>query len=185
MSGSNEDINDHLFIIDPNIPSDILVRDVAALRSAARLVSLLFKQESFIRCMMIATENGVYYRYSNFTGLAEGFDPRTRSWYTRGIESPQGLICWSQPYYDVNDLRTVTCSMSFRDAEGQNAGVVALDLDIDRLFANIRFMNAQDSAALDDFLLDGNLMFINRDDDIPASLISQRSDGRTMGELLQ
>jgi len=65
--------------------------------------------------------------------LPAGFDPRTRPWYTQGIDASEPV--WGRPYADAADRGLVLpCSVAIGS---DRAGVIGLDLDIDLLTSSV------------------------------------------------
>ncbi|WP_129600897.1 methyl-accepting chemotaxis protein [Anaerophilus nitritogenes] len=66
------------------------------------------------------------------TDMPEGWDPTTRPWYQRAVET--GKVIWEDPYKDDDTEKiVVTAAKSVYDQNNQLVGVVAIDLTLDKL----------------------------------------------------
>ncbi|MBR4756372.1 MAG: SpoIIE family protein phosphatase [Bacteroidales bacterium] len=68
---------------------------------------------------------------------SETHDYFNAEWYTRGLESPEGV--WSNPYLDEDGAGTVLCTFSrmVKEPEGKIAGVFGADISLEGLSSMI------------------------------------------------
>ena len=79
----------------------------------------------------IGTEEGVMLIHPD-PGLPEGYDPRTRPWYSAGLDSKE--LVWTDPYPDASTgAIVVTASIPVYDNEDDSRiiGIMAIDLYLD------------------------------------------------------
>ena len=89
-----------------------------------------------VKDILIGTESGLFYRYSDYNSFNSDYDPRVRDWYVNAINNP-GKIMWSDAYVDSYGKNVVTCSVTFNDEAGNVAGVVASDILIEDMLSDI------------------------------------------------
>ena len=148
---------------------DILCR-TAALEPSAEA---LFENEELIRCVLVGTEEGTFYRYSEYSDYDPDYDPRTRDWYIRAMETPDEVV-WMEAYVEMYGHQVITCSRTFRDESGELAGVIAMDILIETIVENVLTSPEDGSFS---FIIDGNGEFIARPADIPDSYIKDPLNG--------
>ena len=111
------------------------------------------------------TKEAVVYRETNFQPIAHvakksDYDPRTRPWYQRAVESKGSEPVWSDVYRFATAAKTgISASIPFRNEAGQLMGVLAADITMDGL---VDFMTKQ---AFGDFDL---ASIINAKDELVA-----------------
>jgi len=97
--------------------------------------------ETLTRSLYLGTESGFLIAYDRFSeDKNKVFDPRTQPWYkgAASICRDRGDSCgtyWTDPYNDASSegKLLVTCSHSFKGADGAFKGVVGIDLFIEDL----------------------------------------------------
>ncbi|WP_053955548.1 methyl-accepting chemotaxis protein [Inediibacterium massiliense] len=66
------------------------------------------------------------------TDMPEGWDPTTRPWYQKAVET--GKVIWEDPYKDDDTGKiVVTAAKAVYDQNNQLVGVVAIDITLDKL----------------------------------------------------
>ena len=121
----------------------------------------IMEDDSLLRMVLVGTEDGVFYRYSDYNDFAEDYDPRTRGWYEAALENPDEIV-WSDAYYEAYGNLVVTCSKTFRGADGEIAGVVCSDVTIESMLENIKTDNT--SAGGYAFILDAHGKYLAHPD---------------------
>lgn len=108
-----------------------LKAELQTISNSAYTVIPMYKQNPTISSTYIATESGIFYKYSPDSSPVR-FDPRKRDWYTDAVNAktyePNKTI-WQIPYPDHDsDTLCITCSKAFCDSNGEILGVVACDM---------------------------------------------------------
>ena len=135
--------------------------------AAEPAVAALFENEELLQAVLIGTEDGAYYRYSDFNSFDADFDPRSRDWYIQAKEQP-GKTVWSDAYEDLYGRMVVTCSRTFSDGDGNVTGVVAFDIAIETITENIIY---DDSSQSFSFIIDQDGEYVARPSDMPDTFI--------------
>ena len=110
------------------VTQDIL-NEQALMATVSSGAAGFYKQEPLVRAVLIGTQTGIFYRYSDYNDYDPDYDARTRIWYTQALDTPDAPV-WTDAYYDQYGVYLATCSMTFRGADGQVAGVIAADISI-------------------------------------------------------
>lgn len=118
-------------LLPENLKSELLT-----ISSLSHTIIPIYKQNSTISSSYIATESGIFYKYSPDSSPIR-FDPRLRSWYTEAVtakNSGNSETIWQAPYID-HDSGTlcITCSKVFCNADGKILGVVACDMYLSQI----------------------------------------------------
>lgn len=80
----------------------------------------------------MGTNDGGYIQWPE-TKTYQNYDPRKRPWFTRAV-SQSGKIIRTDPYTSSDsDTLIVSNARTFRDANGKNYGVMAIDVSSDKL----------------------------------------------------
>lgn len=83
----------------------------------------------------------------------EGFDPRKRPWYRRGLEA-SGAI-WGAPYWDASGSGfLLPCIMAIRDEDGALVGVAGMDAALGRAVRSLGERLDQEKGWLRGYLVD-------------------------------
>jgi sigma-B regulation protein RsbU (phosphoserine phosphatase) len=116
------------FLVAPSVDRMKAGKDIIRLtRLIPTLKGIASELEGSLFWIYASLESGVHISYPGHGGYPEGYDPRTRPWYTIAKNS-RGLS-WSPPIVDIttNQL-TFTVSAPFFKYDGTIAGVAAIDV---------------------------------------------------------
>lgn len=69
--------------------------------------------------------------FSDEIELPEGYDPRTRTWYTEALESDS--VIWTQAYVDASSGQVIISAAKAIEINGKVIGVLAVDFDLNML----------------------------------------------------
>lgn len=125
--------------------------------SAENIIAQIYNNSDMMSNIMVGTKSGVFYRYSNYNTYSEEYDLHTRTWFNEAIDNP-GEIIWSDAYMDSVGRNVVTVSCAYFDENGECAGVVASDIEIQTLIDTILTKDRIGDGYA--FLLDKNGKFI-------------------------
>ena len=106
-----------------------LKNELKRISNIASTAGTVTASSELFRNIMIGTETGIFYRYSDYNSFADDYDPRTRDWYTLAIEHP-GTAVWTGVYDDYYGDTVVTVAETYAGADGEIAGVIASDIII-------------------------------------------------------
>ncbi|MBM7615190.1 methyl-accepting chemotaxis protein [Alkaliphilus hydrothermalis] len=79
----------------------------------------------------IGTEKAGMYIYPH-TDLPEGWDPRTRPWYSAAMKN-KGKVAWSEPYVDTASGQITLTAAKSIEYNGGTVGVLAFDVDLNMI----------------------------------------------------
>lgn len=112
-----------------------LARDAAHLAACVPLLDALSADiRARIRSQYICLESGLHMSFPGRGGYPEGFDGRTRPWYTQAVEA--GEQVWIGPTRDAptGEMR-ITCAAPVRGVDGTLLGVTGIDLSLHDLLS--------------------------------------------------
>ncbi len=136
-------------------------REVRILSNCEYMFAPFLNNNKMLNNIYIGTESGISYRYSRSNLYNNSYDPRTREWYQRAMETPDTLV-WLPTYVDSYGNNCITAAISYRDENGDLAGVVASDLLLSDMIDDVMSLKLGESG--DCFVLDENLNFIAHPD---------------------
>ncbi|MCB2106837.1 MAG: PDC sensor domain-containing protein, partial [Rhodobacteraceae bacterium] len=114
------------------VPADVAppMDDIARLKPlTAAYKNLNAANPGLFYWQYVALANGVLSSYPGHGGYPDGYDPRRRIWYQLAMAA--GNVIWTPPILDAATRRLIlTSAMPVRGADGQFAGVTAIDVDI-------------------------------------------------------
>ncbi len=136
-------------------------REVSILSNCEYMFAAFLNNNKMLNNIYIGTESGISYRYSQSNLYNKNYDPRTREWYQKAMETPDILV-WLPTYVDTYGKTCITAAVSYRDATGNLAGVVASDLLLSDMIDDVMSLKLGESG--DCFVLDENMQFIAHPD---------------------
>lgn len=109
-------------------PDGVYPADVRALAATAPFLRrILDAFPNVVYRVYVSLENGLYCSLPGHAGYPPDYDPRTRVWYRRAVDT--GEPVWSMPLQDAPTRRlTLTASAPIRDVSGRIIGVAGLDV---------------------------------------------------------
>ena len=149
-------------------PTDELIEEQKLLSNIEYYAASVYENEPQLRMILLGTESGIFYRYSNYNTYSPDYDPRSRNWYKAAMENPDEVV-WSKAYIEMYGNYVVTCSETFRDETGKIAGVIAADISIQSIVDSII---RTDSA----FIIDKDGDYVARPDNFDDTFIAPPSE---------
>ncbi len=132
-------------------------REVRILSNCEYMFGPLLEENDILDNIYIGTESGISYRYSKYNEYNADYDPRVRDWYIAAMEKPDTLV-WLPTYLDSYGNTCITAAMSYRDASGKTAGVVASDILLQSVIDDVMSLKIGETGSC--FLLGNDLNFI-------------------------
>ena len=106
-----------------------------SLSGMSHLLQAVKEADPDLESIYVATDSGVMWMYPAMGDTPPDYDPRTRDWFKRAVQSG-GKPVWSEPYVDAAGRGLmVTCSESVPGRYGN--WVIGMDVTIDSVNANI------------------------------------------------
>ena len=138
-----------------------VAKEVNILSSCEYMFAPFLKNNPMLDNIYIGTKSGISYRYSAYNEYNPDYDPRKRDWYKAAMASPDKLV-WLPTYTDSYGTVCITAAMSYRNASGDIAGVVASDVLLTSLIEDAMKLKIGDTGSC--FILDAGLNFIAHPD---------------------
>ncbi len=160
-------------------------KEVSILSNCEYMFAPILEAHSMLDNIYIGTESGISYRYSRSNLYNEDYDPRARDWYKAAMASPDTLV-WLPTYLDSYGNTCITAAMSYRDKDGNLAGVVASDVLLTSMIDDVMSLSIGESGSC--FVLDAELNFIAHPDMNSESFdntLSSHFDGDTFVNALR
>lgn len=153
-----KEIQNSKVVVSNNIMPQDIKTQIFLLSNIAYTIMPIYKSNSAISSAYIATESGIFYKYSDESSTIR-FDPRERPWYKNATSSIKKdgkyVPIWESPYIDKQKgVLCITCSQAFCDSYGNILGVVAFDMYLSDISKYILYHNNKNSGYT--FLLDKN-----------------------------
>ncbi len=145
----------------PEIQKEVLI-----LSNCEYMFAPFLENTEILNNIYIGTQSGISYRYSRSNQFNPDYDPRARDWYIEAMNTP-GTLVWLPTYLDSYGNTCITAAMTYDDASGNRAGVVASDVALQDLIDDVMSMKVGDTGAC--FILDDNYNFIAHKDMDEAS----------------
>lgn len=126
------------YMFAPDVsPSAKLREELRWISSAEYPFSGIFKNNSMLDNIYLATESGIFYRYSRLNNYNPEYDGRKRPWYVKAMKN-KGTAIWIPPYIaSFTPQLVVSCAKTFQDREGNYAGVIGIDIIITHIVEEI------------------------------------------------
>jgi sigma-B regulation protein RsbU (phosphoserine phosphatase) len=140
------------FLLAPDIDRTEAGEDITKFtRLIPTLKGIAGELEGSLFWIYASLESGVHISYPGHGGYPDGYDPRTRPWYTRAKK--RGALTWGPPIADIttNQL-TFTVSAPFYKYGGEIAGVAAIDVLIPNVLLKSQ-ISSQWSQSMQSFLV--------------------------------
>ncbi len=145
------------FLVKGITPTPAIEREVSILSNCEYAFDPLLKENELLDNIYIGTESGISYRYSQYNEYNEDYDPRVRDWYKAAMAQPDTLV-WLPTYLDSYGNTCITAAMTYRDARGNLAGVVASDVLLQSVIDDIMSLKIGETGSC--FVLNNDLSFI-------------------------
>ena len=145
------------FLVKGITPTPAIEKEVSILSNCEYAFDPLLKENELLDNIYIGTESGISYRYSQYNEYNEDYDPRVRDWYKAAMAQPDTLV-WLPTYLDSYGNTCITAAMTYRDARGNLAGVVASDVLLQSVIDDIMSLKIGETGSC--FVLNNDLSFI-------------------------
>ena len=145
------------FLVKGITPTPEIEKEVSILSNCEYAFDPLLRENELLDNIYIGTESGISYRYSQYNEYNEDYDPRVRDWYKAAMANPDTLV-WLPTYLDSYGNTCITAAMSYRDANGNLAGVVASDVTLQSVIDDIMSLKIGETGSC--FVLNEDLSFI-------------------------
>ena len=149
------------FLVKGVEESDRVREEVRILSNCEYMFGPVLKNNDIMSNVYLGTESGISYRYSPYNNYDPDYDPRVRDWYKAAMKEPDTLV-WLPTYQDAFGDILITAAMTFRDAEGNIAGVVASDVMINSIVEDLMSLSLGKTGSC--FILEPSLDFIAHKD---------------------
>lgn len=174
-----EQIEIHEDCYENNI--EMVKRDFELSKPMDKILMSVKKASPGIVFAYMGTRSGFFKQYPGDEELKKNPDyiPCKRPWYESAEQDKAG---WTGTYFDLNnELQVTTCFKSFADLNGEKAGVVAIDVDVN-LIVQQRMGNSTGIS----FIIDNNGEYITPADKIEDfPVIHQEEIAATAGTGLE
>lgn len=141
--------------------TDEVMNEVNILSNCEYMFAPLLQHNTILDNIYIGTTSGISYRYSRSNLYNPDYDPRQRDWYKAALTTPDTLV-WLPTYLDSYGNTCITAAMSYRDASGNIAGVVASDVLLTSIINEVMNLKIGETGSC--FILDSDLNFIAHQD---------------------
>ncbi|HCA21021.1 MAG TPA: hypothetical protein DEO87_01435, partial [Lachnospiraceae bacterium] len=134
-----------------------VMQEVYTLSYCEYMFAPTLEQNPILDNIYIGTVSGISYRYSRSNAFNPDYDPRQRDWYKAAISHPDQLV-WLPTYTDSYGNVCITAAMTYRNADGHVAGVVASDVLLTSIINEVMNMKIGETGST--LILDSDLNFI-------------------------
>ena len=145
------------FLVKGVEETEKIKQEVSVLSNCEYAFAPFLEDNELLDNIYIGTESGISYRYSRSSKFNPDYDPRERDWYKAAMEKPDTLV-WLPTYLDSYGNTCITAAMSYRDASGKTAGVVASDIALQSVIDDIMGLKIGETGSC--FVLSEDLSFI-------------------------
>lgn len=137
--------------------TEALEEELRLVSNAEYAFAAVLKNDPALDNVYLGTESGISYRFSPYNEYNPDYDPRERIWYTEA-KNHQPKAVWVDTYIDSFGTVCITCAQAFYNANGEFAGVVAMDILLDSVIDAIMDVRIGKSGYA--FIVDRNGEFI-------------------------
>jgi len=118
-----------VYVLAPGVSRPGVQDELYGLTSLDDVMGPMLASDPRITQMYIGTQSGILYVHPWVNTIPSSYDPRTRDWYVRAVQT--GALSWSDPYIDASGKGLmVTCSRPVTAATGNSTWVVAADVTL-------------------------------------------------------
>ncbi|MGX8715036.1 MAG: SpoIIE family protein phosphatase [Lachnospiraceae bacterium] len=149
------------FLVKGVKETDAVREEVRILSNCEYMFGPVLKNSDIMSNVYLGTESGISYRYSPYNNYDPDYDPRKRDWYKAAMEKPDTLV-WLPTYTDAFGDILITAAMTYRDADGNLAGVVASDIMLNSIVEDLMSLSIGKTGSC--FILEPTLDFIAHKD---------------------
>ncbi len=146
------------YMLAPGVKmTDALKKELLLVSNAEYAFAPVLNNDGMLDNVYLGTKTGISYRFSRSNLYNPDYDPRARGWYTAASAAP-GKPVWLDTYLDSYGSVCITCAEAFTDENGEIAGVVAMDITLQKVFEKITNVRIGETGYA--FLLDNNMEYI-------------------------
>ncbi|MDE7323219.1 MAG: SpoIIE family protein phosphatase [Lachnospiraceae bacterium] len=125
------------YALAPNVSvTDDIWREVRLLSNCEAVFGASLSENNMLDNIYVGTRSGISYRYSKSNLYDQSYDPREQKWYHSALDHPDKTI-WLDTYTDSYGHMCITSARTFRDVQGNVAGVVASDIRLQDMLGEI------------------------------------------------
>ncbi|MDR2864955.1 MAG: hypothetical protein LBV68_05025, partial [Spirochaetaceae bacterium] len=117
-------------------PNPGLREELRQISSAEYGFSGIYSNNPMLDTIYLATESGIFYRYSKSSRYNPQYDGRKRPWYAAAMKN-KGEIVWVDTHIDPFGQVVISCARAFRDREGNYVGVVGTNITLTHIIEEI------------------------------------------------
>ncbi|ABS55161.1 Stage II sporulation E family protein [Methanoregula boonei 6A8] len=124
------------YVLSPGVTRAGVENELYSLASLDDVMGPMLASDPRITQIYVGTGSGILYVHPWLNTIPSSYDPRTRDWYIRAVQS--GDLSWSDPYIDASGKGLmVTCSRPVPASTGNSTWVVAADVTLSTVNAEI------------------------------------------------
>jgi len=125
-----------VYLLAPGVTRDSVGDELSSLSSMNDVLIPVLSSDPRITQIYLGTGSGILYLHPWMTGISSSYDPRTRDWFTRALQS--GNVTWSDPYVDASGKGLmITCSRQVPADINGRTWVVASDVTLSTVNSQI------------------------------------------------
>ena len=125
-----------VYILAPGVTRDSVGDELSSLSAMNDVLIPVLSSDPRITQIYLGTGSGILYLHPWMTGISSSYDPRTRDWFTRALQS--GNVTWSDPYVDASGKGLmITCSRQVPGDSDGRTWVVASDVTLSTVNSQI------------------------------------------------
>ena len=118
-----------VYILAPGVTSDQVNSELTSLASLDNVMRPMLASDPRITQIYVGTGSGILYLHPWLNGIPPSYDPRTRDWYVRAVQT--GSLSWSDPYIDASGKGLlITCSRPVPGNTANSTWIVAADVTL-------------------------------------------------------
>lgn len=118
-----------VYLLAPGVTRAGVQNELYSLASLDDVMTPMLASDPRITQMYVGTGSGILYVHPWVSGIAATYDPRSRDWYSRALQTR--TLSWSEPYVDASGKGLmITCSRLVPSNGGNSTWVVAADVTL-------------------------------------------------------
>ena len=133
--------------------SDKLMREQRLISNIEDFAASTYEDAGVLRMVLIGSQTGIFYRYSDYNNFTPTYDPRHRLWYRDALNKPDTVV-WSNAYKEQYGNLVITCSITYRNEKDEIAGVICSDILVQTLIDTM--LNSVNDSYDNVFLVDNH-----------------------------
>ncbi|QGQ99663.1 EAL domain-containing protein [Paenibacillus psychroresistens] len=162
--------------------SSVLIKQASYIKDPSSISPLLEVYQKTVpqsSALKLGLTTGAMYTGTKMS-IPPSYDPRTKAWYTKALESPSNHIVWTEPYIDYMTQKIIiSAAKTIYSKTGEVVGVLAIDFDVSKISSSISFSRIGEQGFV--MLLNPNGVIIANKDDY---LIGESIFGEQLQEMV-